>query len=87
MNATQLNAFDANDTTLDARKASIFAAIPRDRELAEIERYVRENGVAKCPLGASGLDAEFEAIDHDFERSREVFAAHLAEGARLEYGR
>ncbi len=87
MNVTKFNTFDAINPAMDARKGALFAAIPRDRELAEIERYVRENGVAKCPLGASGLDAEFEAIDHDFERSREVFAAHLAEGARLEYGR
>jgi hypothetical protein len=87
MNVQAFNAFDTNNPAMDARKAAIFAAIPRDRELAEIERFIRERGASKCPLGASGLEAEFEAIDHDFERSREVFAAHLAEGARLEYGR
>ncbi len=87
MKTQAFNAFDAVNPAMDARKAALFASMKREKELAEIERYVRERGASKCPLGASGLEAEFEAIDHDFERSREVFAAHLAEGARLEYGR
>ena len=81
------NAFDATDKATDARKARIFADMPRDEEQAKIKAFVKEKGVTRCPLGSSGLDAELEGIDYEFERSRESFAAHLAEGARLEYGR